>query len=53
MTSAAELQQIKELWKSIMKRKQLGRAQLVAVRNAVHSLADIMTLLFVHLARKK
>jgi hypothetical protein len=53
MMSAAELQQIKGLWKSIMKRKQLGKAQPVAVKNVGPSLADIMTLSYVPPVKKR
>jgi hypothetical protein len=53
MMSAAELQQTKGLWKSIMKRKQLGKAQPVAVRNAGLSLADTMTPSFVPHVKKR
>jgi hypothetical protein len=53
MMSVAELQQTKELWKSIMKRKQLGREQLVVVKNVVLSLVDIMTPSCVHLVKKR
>ncbi len=35
--SAAELQQIEELWRSIMKRKQLETVLLVDAKNAEHN----------------
>jgi hypothetical protein len=37
MMNVAELQQTKGLWKSIMKRKQLGRVLAVAAKSVAHS----------------
>jgi hypothetical protein len=51
--SVAELQQTEELWKSIMRRKQLGRALVAVVKNVGHSLADITTLPYALLVRKE
>jgi hypothetical protein len=53
MMSVAELQQTKGLWKSIMRKKQLGRAQPVVVKNVGLSLADTMTPSCVHLVKKR
>jgi hypothetical protein len=51
--NAAELQQTKELWKSIMKKKLLEMVQVVDAKNVVHSLVDITTLLYVLPVKRK
>jgi hypothetical protein len=53
LMNAAELQQTKELWKSIMKKKLLEMAQVVDAKNVVHSLVDITTLLYVLPVKRK
>jgi hypothetical protein len=53
MMNVAGLLQIDASWKSIMRRKQLGKVLVVVVKNVGHSLAGIMTLLYALLARKK
>jgi hypothetical protein len=53
LMNAAELQQTKELWKSIMKKKLLEMVQVVDAKNVVHSLVDITTLLYVLPVKRK
>jgi hypothetical protein len=53
MMSVAELQRTKGLWKSIMKRKQLGREPAVAARNVVLNLVDIMILSYAPPVRRR
>jgi hypothetical protein len=53
LTSVAELQQIKELCKNIMRKKQLKRVPLGFAKNASRNLAGTILMTFVLLAQKK
>lgn len=52
-TNAVGLLLIDVLWKSIMKRKQLGGEQKGYAKNATQDLADTMSQIFVPHVRKK